>query len=364
MLQLVNLGYTYIPRKKITEMRESNSQYILRKIAFDALRKINGSDVSDKSIQDVVFEAEHGVDMGAGMVAASEQVFSLLLAGKAVSELIDGRRMSPQMKFAACQMLYDFTQKFDADKLRRYQRDLKKFIELKKIQKTKNAETVDFSKYEDEIRRILDKYVSAEYVTELTKPVCVSESAEFNAYIDSADQKLSDKSKAEAIAAQTKRTIKENYNKDPEFYRHFSEKIEKLIEDLRNAKAEDAQALLQEAHELQGHVVDYEDNDIPSPLRESKLLHPYYRSLRSALEQHALTEDQLCATVQTMIGIIEDNKIIDWHKNVEVKRRVRNQLEDYLFDAVETQFGIALPAMEVDRVVAMVWDLAVQNRSN
>lgn len=265
-------------------------------------------------------------------------------------------------QFAACQMLYDFTQKFDADKLRRYQMDLKKFVELKKIQKTKNAEVVDFSKYEDQIRRILDKYVSAEYVTELAKPVSVSESAEFNAYIENADQKLSDKSKAEAIAAQTKRTIKENYNKDPEFYRHFSEKIEKLIENLRSAKEEDAQALLQEAHELQGHVVDYEDNDIPPSIREQKKLHPTYRSLRSALEPNTLTENQLCTTAQALIEIIEDSKIVDWHKNVEVKRRVRIELEDYLFDAVDEQFGITLPAAEVDRIVAMIWDLAIQNR--
>jgi len=265
-------------------------------------------------------------------------------------------------QFAACQMLYDFTQKFDADKLRRYQMDLKKFMELKKIQKTKNAETVDFSKYEDQIRRILDKYVSAEYVTQLAKPVSVSESAEFNAYIDSADQKLSDKSKAEAIAAQTKRTIKENYNKDPEFYRHFSEKIEKLIEELRNAKEEDARALLQEAREVQGHVVDYEDNDIPSPLRGNKLLHPYFRNIRSELSAQSLSDEQLSTIAKTMVDTVKSHKIVDWDKNVEVKRRVRAELEDYLFDVVQDQYGADLKADDVDRVVALIWDLAVQNR--
>ena len=73
-------------------------------------------------------------------------------------------------RFSSCQVLYDFTQKVDAEKIRRYAMTLKSFVELKKIQKTKNAETVDFSKYEDQIRRILDKYVSAEYVTKLAEP--------------------------------------------------------------------------------------------------------------------------------------------------------------------------------------------------
>ena len=40
LLELVNLGYTYLPRSEVTRLRESTSQYILRDIAFKALRKI------------------------------------------------------------------------------------------------------------------------------------------------------------------------------------------------------------------------------------------------------------------------------------------------------------------------------------
>ena len=99
ILELVNLGYTYISRAKVSEMRDSNSQYILRDIAFDALRRINSLDISDKSIRDAVFDSEQSVDMGVGVFRASEEIYSLLLAGRSVSELIDGRRVSPQMKF-------------------------------------------------------------------------------------------------------------------------------------------------------------------------------------------------------------------------------------------------------------------------
>jgi len=98
LLELVNLGYTYISRAQISEMRESQSQYVLRDIAFNALREINGSNISDKSIRDAVFEAEQ-IDMGGGVFRASEDVYSLMLAGRAVSELVNGRRVSPQMKF-------------------------------------------------------------------------------------------------------------------------------------------------------------------------------------------------------------------------------------------------------------------------
>jgi type I restriction enzyme R subunit len=265
-------------------------------------------------------------------------------------------------QFAACQMLYDFTQKFDEEKLRRFALDLKRFVELKKIQKIKNAETVDFSKYEDQIRRILDKYVSADYVTELAEPFCVRESAEFNAYIENIGRGLSDKSKAEAIAAQTKRTIKENYDRDPEFYRHFSEKIARLIAELKTAKEEDVRALLGEARRVQGQVSDYEDSDIPAPLKERKPLHPFFRNLHSRLAAHALSTGQLCEIVETIYRLIDKHKIVDWDTDVEVERRVRMEIEDYLFDTVKTTYGAPLTMEEIDALLSMIWDLAVQNK--
>lgn len=265
-------------------------------------------------------------------------------------------------QFSTCQMLYDFTQKFGADKVRRYQEDLKKFVELKKIQKIKNAETVDFSKYEDQIRRILDKYVTSEYVVELARPLEIRESTEFNEYIANTERGLSDKSQAEAIAAQTQRTIKENYHRDPEFYGRFSEKIEKLIADLKEARKEDLKVLLGLAREYQGQVSEYEAGDIPDAIKAKKEYHPFFRNLKSELKAHAVPEEQLCEMVKNIYDLIDQHKIVDWHRNIEVERKVRMDLEDYLFDGVKTGMGIPLAANEIDRVVLLVWNLAVENR--
>ena len=98
LLELVNLGYTYLPRADVASMRESASQYVLRDIAFAALRQINGENISDKSIRDAVFEMEQ-IHLGGGVFRASEEVYALLLAGRSVPELAGGRRVSPQMRF-------------------------------------------------------------------------------------------------------------------------------------------------------------------------------------------------------------------------------------------------------------------------
>ena len=264
-------------------------------------------------------------------------------------------------QFSACAMLHDFSQKFSADKLFRYQMDLKKFVELKKIQKIKNAEVVDFSKYEDQIRRILDRYVSSEYVMQLTEPLCLSETSAFNEYIENAERGLSEKSKAEAIAAQTKRTISEQYHKDPEFYSRFSEKIEELIARLKSSSKDDLKPLLDIAKKYQGQVEDYEDSDIPATLKGMKKYHPFYRGTVKALEEFAVPSEVQCSIVTAMYSVIDTNRIVDWERNIEVERKVRSQLEDYLFDVVKNEFEIPLDIKTIDALVTRFWELAVEN---
>jgi len=266
-------------------------------------------------------------------------------------------------QFSTCMMLHDFTGKIDEDKLRRFQNDLKRFVELKKIQKAKEADSVDFSKYENQIRRILDKYVEADYVQQLSKPLQIQESGEFNEYIENLKHGLSDKSKAEAITAQTEKTIRENYDRDPEFYQRFSDKVKHLIEEIRRAKEEDLKVLLDRAHEYQGQVSTYEASDIPEQIRENKQFHPYFRSMKSTLEHHSVPEDKLSEIVKAVHKLIDKHKIVDWHRNIEIERQVRMELEDYLFDTVKGEYEILLTVDEIDGIITLAWNLAVENRN-
>ena len=267
-------------------------------------------------------------------------------------------------QMAGCQMLYDFPQRFGAEKLRRYQLDMKRFVELKKIHRAKHAEEVDFSKYVDQLRRALDQVVTAEEVQELAEPLVVSEALDFNAYIGAEELGLSDKSKAEAIAAQTQRTVKENYHRDPEFYRRFSLKIQELIEGLKAAREEDLRALLLQAKVLQEQVHAYEADDIPEGIRDRKQYHPYFRNLQARLEGHGIPDALLCELSVAMVDLVEAQKIVDWHRNVDVERRVRADLEDFLFDVAKGEHGIPLTVSEIDGMITMTWNLAKENRGS
>ena len=259
-----------------------------------------------------------------------------------------------------CRSLPDFYSKITPEKLDYLAKDLKRFIEIKKITQTVMAERVDFSKYEDQIRKILDKYVTAEGVEVLSKPINLSDVMEFNRFIEDANNGLSARSKAEAIAAQTQKTISERWEQDPIFYDKFSRQVKAIIESLRMAKKEDLNSLLQQAKKLQKEVDDYEDNDIPESIREQKPLHPYYRLLSQELKENA-SQEQLIQIAQRINKIIQQEKIVDWKENIEVKRQVRDRLEDFFFDEVKKEMDIDISVEFIENFIENVWNLATKN---
>ena len=86
-------------------------------------------------------------------------------------------------QFSVCYSLYDFHNKMDTNKLLEYKKDLKRFVEIKKTTQLSLAEKVDFSKYKDQIMKLLDKYVTAKDVEILSKEINLSDMREFNQYI-------------------------------------------------------------------------------------------------------------------------------------------------------------------------------------
>ena len=258
-------------------------------------------------------------------------------------------------QFSVCYSLYDFHSKMDTDKLLEYKKDLKRFVEIKKTTQLSLAEKVDFSKYKDQIMKLLDKYVTAKDVEVLSKEISLSDMREFNQYIEDDKNGLSDKSKADAILAQTKKVIKERYEQDEAFYGKFSELIDKILQELKQAKKEDLAALLAQAKECQKSVTEYEDSDIPKKLRKNKIYHPFYRNIRKFFKSDEKDYSQI---VEDIVQIIKAHKIVDFQNNTSVKREIFFAIEDYLFDEVDEK----LSADTIEQIVNTAWNLAVQNK--
>ena len=162
-----------------------------------------------------------------------------------------------------------------------------------------------------------------------------------------------------AIASQTKKIIHERYDEDPLFYGKFSEKIDRLISDLKNAKKEDLAKLLDNAKNIQKNVSDYEDNDIPKSIRTNKAYHPFYRNLKDYI---SAKDDTIAKIIKLLVEIIEKNKCVDWDKNITVERMVKNEIDDFLYDYVIDELFINLSHEQVSYITEESWNIAVNNK--
>lgn len=260
-------------------------------------------------------------------------------------------------QFDTCFSLYDFHNKFGDEKLSRYMKDLKRFIEIKKTVQLVLAEKIDFSKYKDQIHKLLDKYVTSDNVEILSKEIKLSDVREFNQYIEDEKNGLSDKSKAEAIAAQTSKVISERYHQDEIFYGKFSELIEKILQELKTAKKEDMSSLFRQMQDIQTSVYNYEDNDLDIDIKDKKVLHPFYRNTWN-LFIGKIDKNLFLDVVIHIVDIIRFYKKVAWEYDITVKRNVIIDIEDFLLDDIESD----LKPKDVQQIAEKFWELAVLNK--
>ncbi len=256
-----------------------------------------------------------------------------------------------------CMILQDFAVKFNDLDL--YRNELKKFLNLRKTASVKYAddEYVDFQKYKYSLTKIIDKNIKAQEAEILTRQVSINDKELFNEILD---EMGSDKSRAEAITSQIQKTANEKMGEDPVFYKKFSQKIEKLIEDMRQNKLSDIEAL-KAANQLSKEILNKEDKEIPEMIRLEEGADIFYRNLGEEFSERKLDNEMIMQITLDIVKILKQESVVDWQINSESKRVISNEIDDYLYDVVKKQMGIELTYEDMKVIVEMVMNLAQNN---
>ena len=254
-----------------------------------------------------------------------------------------------------CFVLQDFVHEFKHIDI--YTKELKKLMELRKTASLKYADKIDLSEYKQSLVNILDKYVDAVGVELLTKQINITDRKQFDEAIASLGTA---KSKAEAIAAQTDRIINEQMDTDPEFYERFSRKIADILHKMREAKLADIEALKQ-LKLIQNDVVNKKDVGLPSIISEQKGSDVYYRNLKECFQKDNVSEDVYVNIILDIFNLLKKEAIVDWSKNLDVKRRMMNVIDDYLYDVVKKEKNIDLSDGEMKFIITKILELAENN---
>lgn len=247
----------------------------------------------------------------------------------------------------------------------RYKRDAVFFQNLRASVKIRYAEGVDYRDYERQIQKMLATYVRAEEVVQVVEPVNIFEREAFEKEVERVHTL---RAKADTIVNRTKRTITERMDEDPFFYRKFSMLLEQAIDDYRQQRITEAQYLAK-VREIMERVRDRKKSDVPPELDGRDFAQALYGVISeqvTSVEELAVREEsvgygiaqphiaeteclrvEICLRLET---IIRDDAIVRWRDNPDVQNRMRNAMDDYLFQ-LKQEHKVSLTLEQMDTVI-------------
>jgi type I restriction enzyme R subunit len=244
----------------------------------------------------------------------------------------------------------------------KYKDDLQFFKTLRTSVRRRYAETVDFSEYEPKIKKLLDTYIATDSVQQITGAVDL-----FNkkARAEAIHEAHGDAAKADVIAHNTKRVLQEKWQReDPAFYKKFSRMLQEVIDDFRAQRLEGAE-YLRRAMTIMESVLTRTGDDVPDEVAHNENAKAYYGSIKDVFERRkadGLDVKRLAAEAGLNFDrIIENRRIVNWANNIDVQNRMRQELEDYLFE-LKDRSGIPLAFDDIDTILDESLDIAKARR--
>jgi len=235
---------------------------------------------------------------------------------------------------------------FSENDIETYKKKIKFYNELRKVVQLRYHETCDFGKYEEQMQKLLDTFISAKGVNELTKLVNIFE-AEFDEEVLRVEGK---NAKADTILSAISAVISEKMESNPAFYKSISQQIEDVLNEYKAKRLSEEQKLAK-AKQLKDILTGIKKQDsakYPSEIQNNHTLTSIYDNISDLLNNIETVDFEIIATNLTLkfdeIYQVASKKP-EWHKNTDVENEITSLMEDILWD-VEDEYGIAIENKE------------------
>ena len=230
-----------------------------------------------------------------------------------------------------------------------YKRDLKFFGDLRQIARRDAQETVDFSAYEDQIRKLVDRYVIGEKITEADGIFRIDSLGQKEDPADWSDEKT--RNETDIIKSRLKRTIEQELADDPYAQMHFSALLRKAIAD---ADAHFEHPFTQYAlfKDVEGQVASRKVEGAPSELADSKHASAYFGIIRlvSGDEQVLGTSRESYITMALDIERAVHTAVAEHSLNPQnIEAAIRKALLPMLFNLI----GLDHAKLVIEQVVTV-----------
>ena len=222
--------------------------------------------------------------------------------------------------------------------------DWRHFSHLKRSVQRRYQETAPMQGFEPKIRKLLDDHVVAMPAETVVEVVNVNDPDALKAVV--AETGISQASRADRIASATRRVITEKMEQDPALYMQFSQLLEATICAYRDRRLSERD-YLSRVVDLAGKVARKErGQDVPQVIRGNDEAQAFFGVLAGCFcGNHGIQVDreQVAAMALDVVEMVNAHRIVDIWCNEEAQNNLRNAMDDFFFDVVRDQKGMALP---------------------
>jgi type I restriction enzyme, R subunit len=286
-----------------------------------------------------------------------EEEFERLLAEQALRDQFYERLSAYARTLGIALSTVKFIEDTPRERIEKFKSDLQFFMNLRTSVRRRYGEAVDFKEYEKKIQKLVDTHVGAGEVEPITELVNIFDKEAFTKEVEKVNGSAS---KADLIAYRTKRTISEKWQEDPAFYKRFSQMLAEAIEVFRQRRLSDAE-YLKRVTEIMQSVVNRTGDNVPPKLRQHDVAKAFYGVILETLGKQDMAETRRSEVgAEASLGIdaiIRTVKIVNWETNGDIQNKMRNLIEDYLFE-LKRKHGVALTFEDIDVIMEQCLDIA------
>lgn len=243
------------------------------------------------------------------------------------------------------------------DKLDLYRNRFTFYYKMRKRVKIRYCDALDNAEYEPLMQQLLDKYLSVEGVTKLTKPVDILKREEFEEELMELD---SLRSKADAIAHRMTKSVSEKYDENPAYYDSFSKRIKDVLEEYKNKMVTDAEYLEKMSQIMNDYSSGKTQVQYPEVLKGNLHAQAFYGVLQAIWADFPeVNQDLLPQITVEITEIIETHSKVDFSTNKTIHDRIAQGIDD-LFFQYEKEHGLKFTFETVDKMIENVKTVALR----
>ena len=256
----------------------------------------------------------------------------------------------------------EFISDTDDKKVDMYKRDAKFFLKLRVDVKRRYNDDLSYQEFEPQIQKLINKHISTEgEIMKVTELVNIFDKEEREAEIEKITGKAA---QADHIASRTIKAINVKMQEDPVYYKKLADLIKETIE-LYYLKRINEAEFLKRAKEHEDSFINGRSNDAPPELVNNDAALAFYNFSKSVYDNsellktvfHIETSLAIDLTVKDNI-YLNDNKIIEWHRNDDITGKINIALGDTLYELLK-KFDLDTDWDKIDHLIEECMKVAI-----